>query len=154
MYWLFVTNGIEQLIAWPSHELNIFWPCHPGSNLLVFSVRIYFFSLASLSAICSNSSEILKFVSLILSKYGLSEGIIQAFFALIITPKVPVTSIPNRSAIFLAFQSSRIKILSTVSSANAIALASPLSIWTSSNCCLYWSFAWIIKQLVELKWLL
>lgn len=76
-------------------------------------------------------SEIPKLVCLIFAIIGLTDGIMPESFASTITPNVPVIVKPSWLANFLAFKSSIISKQSSSSTANAMALASPLSTETS-----------------------
>jgi hypothetical protein len=95
---------------------------------------VYFInSPACFNATVSGDFDILKLVVFIFFSNGFIEGIIPATFALTITPNVPVIASPACWANFLPFRSSIISKESLNYTANAMALASPLSIDFSIN---------------------
>lgn len=98
-----------------------------------FILEVVFHSPAFTKIIASSFVDILKLVCLIFFKIGLTDFIIPSFLASTITPKIPIIFKPIFSAVFLAFKSSIISRLFSISTAKAIALASPLSTKVSKN---------------------
>ena len=91
--------------------------CSKNTNYSLLSFKIYSIIFDDIRKLVNNNLSIIGFTFLI----------IDICFAFVITPKEPVVLKFNFAANFRAFRTSNIKITSSNSLANAIALASPLS---------------------------